>query len=344
MTTALVRPPRLRPGDLVAIVNPSLALPGAPGTTMLEPAVRGLEAAGLRVRIMPHVGERWTSPEAPQPALAGSDEARADDFNTALRDPAVRMLVTAWGGGGADRLLRTRLIDWAALAADPKLLCGFSDFSHLGLAALRQAGVVTIDGPSAGQWAAGPDEPMLAQALRVLTEPRAAGLLPAAPEWYATQLPPGGSGPATRARPGGTRTLRPGTARARLVATLPNVLLTLVELGLAPSLVGAIWCLDSYRAQPAQVAEWLEALHAHGVLDGLAGLVVARPWPSSTSPQGPSLDDVLLATTAELRPAPPVLADADTGHTWPKWTLPNGVLAELDSAAGRLMLLEPAVT
>jgi muramoyltetrapeptide carboxypeptidase LdcA involved in peptidoglycan recycling len=184
---------------------------------------------------------------------------------------------------------------------------------------------------------------MLAQARRVLMEPAAAGALPEAAEWYATQLPPGGSGPTMRARPGGARVLRPGVARGRLVATLPSVLLTLVELGLAPSLEGAIWCLDSYRTPPARVAEQLAALGARGALDGLAGLVLARPWPSSAAPEGPSLDEVVLRATARMGPGPPTLADADTGHTWPKWTLPNGVLVELDSAAGRLTLLEPAV-
>lgn len=344
--TAPMRPPRLRPGDLVAVVNPSLALPGAPDAGWLAPAVRGLEAVGLRVRIMPHVGGRWRPPAAAPgaPALAGSDEERAEDINAALGDPAVRLLVAAWGGGGASRLLRPGLIDWAALAADPKPLCGFSDFAHLGLAALTRAGVMSLDGPSAGQWAAGPDEPMVAQAWALLTQPRAYGPLPAAETWFATQLPPRAPGaPAARARAGGSRPLRAGLARGRLLAAMPELLLGLTEQGLAPSLAGAIWCLDSYRASSEQVGEWLTALRTRGALEGLAGLVLARPWPSSQPAAGPTLDEVALAATADLVPAPPVLADADIGHTWPKWTLPNGIMAELDAGAGRLTLLEAAV-
>jgi len=339
-----VRPPRLRPGDLVMIVNPSRALPGPDA---LLPAVRGLEARGLRVRLGVHVSERWTPPaEAGQPAapaLAGRDEARAADLNAAFADPAVRLVLAAWGGGGAARLLRPGLIDWPALARDPKLLCGFSDFAHLGLVAHHWLGLVTFDGPSAMQWAAPPGEPMLDQAWAVLSAAAPFGPLPAAETWYASQFPPAAPGaPPVRARAGGRRWLRPGRAAGRLVAAMPAILLHLHKRGLAPSLAGAIWCLDSYRDPPARVAEWLTALRQRGALDGLAGLVVARPWPGAAAPD-PDLDRAVLAATTGLRPAPPVLAAADTGHTWPKWTLPNGVQASLDSDADRFSVDEPAV-
>lgn len=332
-----VWPPRLRPGDLVMIVNPSQALPNPDA---LRLAIRGLTARGLRVRLGAHAGERWTPPAGP--ALAGTDEARAADLNTAFADPAVRLVLAAWGGGGAARLLRPGLIDWPALARDPKLLCGFSDFAHIGLAAHHCLGLVTLDGPSAMQWAAPPGEPMVDQAWAVLTAAAPFGPLPAAPAWYASQFPPAAPGvPPARARPGGRRWLRPGRAAGRLVAAMPAILLHLHTHGLAPSLAGAIWCLDSYRDPPAQVAAWLTALRQRGALDGLAGLVVARPWPSATA--AGALDQAVLAATADLRPAPPVLADADTGHTWPSWTLPNGVQASLDSTIDRFSLDEPAV-
>jgi muramoyltetrapeptide carboxypeptidase LdcA involved in peptidoglycan recycling len=342
-----ITPPRLRPGDGVAIVNPSLALPGADPLASLAPALHGLAATGLRPRLMPHVGQRWTPPElvgqSDAPALAGSDDERAADLNAALRDPDTRLVQAVWGGGGARRLLRPGLIDWAALAADPKLLCGFSDFAHLALAVHARLGLVTIDGPSAFQWAAAPSEPMIGQARAVLMEAAPFGPLPAAEIWYASQLPPGAPGtPPTRARPGGWRWLRTGTATGPLIAALPGVLLTLLDLGLAPSLAGAIWCLDSYRQTAAHLATDLAALRARGALDGLVGLVMARPWPGAGR-DAPALDDTVLAATANLDPAPPVLADADTGHTWPKWTLPNGVIATLESATDRFALAGAAV-
>ncbi|MCC6629379.1 MAG: LD-carboxypeptidase [Chloroflexi bacterium] len=346
MSAPFVRPPRLRAGDLVTIVNPSRALPGDEPLAGLHGAIAGLEQAGLRVRIGPHVGARWTPPAADgEPAgvmLAGRDEERASDLNAAFADPAVRLVLAAWGGGGADRLLRAGLLDWPALRRDPKLLCGFSDFAHVALAAHTQADLVTIDGPSALQWAAGPAEPMLVQALAVMGVAAATGPLSTADPWYASQVPPQSlRGLPARPRMGGRRWLRPGHATGRLVVASPRMLLALVEAGLAPTLDGALWCLDSYRDRADHLADTLGRLQARDRLSGLAGIVVARPWPSSDTPA--ALDAAVLAATAALVPPPVVLADADTGHSWPKWSLPNGVPATLDSATDRFAIDGAAV-
>jgi muramoyltetrapeptide carboxypeptidase len=329
------------------IVNPSLALPGDQPLAALHSGLMGLERAGLRARVAPHAGARWTPPAgadgAPALALAGTDEERAADLNAAFADPAVRLVLATWGGGGASRLLRPGLLNWAALRRDPKLLCGFSDFGHLALAARTQANLVTIDGPSALQWAAGPADPMIAQAWRVMTVAAPAGALPAADPWYASQVPPRAlRGLPARPRPGGRRWLRPGRATGHLVAALPRVYRTLARAGLAPSLAGAIWCLDSYRDSADQLAATLDELLHGGLLDGLAGVVVARAWPGSNP--AADLDAAVLAATAPLQPPPVVLTDADTGHTWPKWSLPNGVLATLDSDDDFVAIADAAVS
>ena len=345
---ALTRPPRARPGDLVAIVNPSLALPGDQPLAMLEATTRTLEGLGMRVRVMPHVGSRWTPPEpdtdgAARP-LAGSDEERAADLNAALADPEARVVMAVWGGGGAARLARAGLIDWSALARDPKILIGFSDFSHVLLNAHARLGLVTFDGPSALQWAAAADEPMLAQARAVLTRPEPHGPLQAATIWHASQFPPNvpGAMPTRPRDEPGWRWLRPGNASGRAVVAMPSIYTTLLDLDLAPSPRGAIWCLDPYRSSATEVEGWLTALVERGALDGLAGLVVARPWPSAGA--GAAMDEALLRATAHLTPAPPVLVDVDIGHTWPKWTVPNGVALSLDSERGRFSIDEAAVS
>lgn len=344
---ALLRPPRLRPGDLVAIVNPSLALPGDEPLARLNPTVAALQERGLRVRVMPHVGRRWQQSaldgRPPAAILAGTHEERAADLNAAFADPAVRLILAAHGGGGAAHLLEAQLIDWTLLAKDPKLLCGFSDFSHLALTAYQQLRLVTIDGPTALQWSAPAGEPMLEQALRMMMQPLAAGAIPANSPWYSAQLPPTTPGLAPlRARPGGWRWLRPGQATGPLIVAMPGILAHLVELGLAPSLAGAIWCLDSYRDHPDRLAERLSWLAARGWLEGLAGLVVSRAWNKTPGDQA-ALDRVILETTAGLAPPPPILADVDSGHTWPKWSLANGLLATLAAPLDRFTIDEAAV-
>lgn len=77
-----------------------------------------LESLGYRTRL------GW-SPGQATGFLAGSDETRAEDLNSAFNDPDVRGIVCAWGGYGAMRILP--LLDYAALRADPKRLFGYSD-------------------------------------------------------------------------------------------------------------------------------------------------------------------------------------------------------------------------
>ena len=76
---ALLRPPRLRPGDLVAVVATSGVVP----EDRLRAGVERLEAWGLGCGCREHVldGDRGSS------YLAGSDEDRAADFTAAWLDP-----------------------------------------------------------------------------------------------------------------------------------------------------------------------------------------------------------------------------------------------------------------
>ncbi|MBK5223163.1 MAG: LD-carboxypeptidase [Acidimicrobiia bacterium] len=60
---------------------------------------------------------------------AGRDDDRLADLNDAFLDREVRAIVTTRGGAGAYRI--ADLLDFGAAAADPKLLVGFSDITHL---------------------------------------------------------------------------------------------------------------------------------------------------------------------------------------------------------------------
>jgi muramoyltetrapeptide carboxypeptidase len=62
---------------------------------------RYFEEKGHRVKVAPNVLASFGF-------LAGTPQARADDFNLMLRDPAVRMILTSMGGTGAEHLLAGR--------------------------------------------------------------------------------------------------------------------------------------------------------------------------------------------------------------------------------------------
>ena len=129
----LLRPPRLEPGDVVAVVATSGVVP----EDRLRVGVERLTSWGLEVRVAPHVLGMPTRLSY----LAGSDEDRAADFTEAWLDPTVSAVWAARGGYGAQRMLD--LLDWRRLAeAEPRLLVGFSDVTALHQAMASRLGLV----------------------------------------------------------------------------------------------------------------------------------------------------------------------------------------------------------
>ncbi|MEO5509835.1 MAG: LD-carboxypeptidase, partial [Longimicrobiales bacterium] len=79
--------------------------------------------------------------------LAGSDDARAADLQSAIDDPQIDAIWALRGGYGAMRLLPR--LRFEALRAKPRAYIGFSDNTSVHLA-LALAGVVSFHAPHAG--------------------------------------------------------------------------------------------------------------------------------------------------------------------------------------------------
>jgi len=126
------KPARLRPGDTVGIVAPSSAWEGR---SELLRGIAGLEAWDLRVKLGDHVNDRHGY-------MAGRDEDRAADIHAMLADDEVRAIVCLQGGYGTPRLIP--LLDEAAFAENPKILCGYSDITTLHLAQSRWGDVISF--------------------------------------------------------------------------------------------------------------------------------------------------------------------------------------------------------
>jgi muramoyltetrapeptide carboxypeptidase len=96
-----------------------------------------LEGAGYRVHIAPHALDSTGY-------LAGPDECRAADLQSAFDDPEVAAIFCARGGYGCARLFP--YIDLDRMSQSRKLFVGFSDITTLHVA-LNRRGMPTIHGP-----------------------------------------------------------------------------------------------------------------------------------------------------------------------------------------------------
>ncbi|MEV4759469.1 LD-carboxypeptidase [Micromonospora sp. NPDC049559] len=284
------------------------------GPTRPERVARGVELLtgwGLRPVLAPHVYER-------QGYLAGDDATRAEDVNRAFADPEIRGVLCTRGGYGAQRMVDA--IDMAAVRRDPKVVAGFSDITALQLALWRGARLATVHGPGMA-W------------LDDRTPLRSAEALHAA--LTTTE-------PVTVARVETEETadvLVPGTATGPLIGG--NLCLIVSSLGTPdmPDLTGAILLVEDVAEAPYRVDRMLTQLRRSGALAKLAGVAVgqftncADEWPVSVA-------DVLTDRLGDL--GVPVLGGLPIGHGTGQLTVPVGVPATLDTAAGTLTV-SPAV-
>lgn len=302
------RPDRIRPGDTVGVVAPA----GVVDAERLERGVRVLEELGFRVVTGADVLARHAY-------LAGSDRVRCRDLERMLADPGIRLLMAARGGFGCQRLLPD--LDGTLRRRRPTPLVGFSDVTAL-LAAWVEAGALGIHGPMvAADLAAGLSAPSLEHLARLLGDPTYRWVVPV------------------------PVSVRPGRAQGRLVGGCLSVLATLVGTPWMPDVRGAILLLEDVAEPPYRLDRLLTHLRNAGVLDGPAGLVFgAMDGCPAQDGVGP-LDVVREAFAA----APyPVAFGAPAGHRTldtaiDHLALPLGLAAELDTAAGVLRALEPAV-
>lgn len=303
-----LRPPVLRPGDTVMLVSPS-------GPTRPERVARGIELLtgwGLRPVVAPNAYAR-------QGYLAGGDELRVADLNTAFADPEVRGVICTRGGYGAQRVVD--LIDMAAVRRDPKVVAGFSDITALQFALWRGARLAGVHGPGAA-W------------LDERTPPRSAESLHAA-------LMTTGPVTVTAGREEETYPVRvPGRAEGRLLGG--NLCLITASIGTPdmPDLTGAILLVEEVQEPPYKVDRMLTHLRRCGALDGIAGVAVGQ-FTECADGWDTSVNDVLSERLGDL--GVPVLGGLPIGHGVGQLTVPVGTPATLDTGTATLTIT-PAVT
>ena len=313
-----ILPPRLSPGATVALVAPSGPL------LERDDLVRAAElcrAMGYLPHLMPHAGDHYGY-------LAGRDEDRLADLNAALTDPQYDAVWCIRGGDGLNRIIQG--VDFAACARRPRPVIGFSDITVLLLALWRETGIVTFHGPIARtpmpnfqRW----------HFDRVLTSVAAAGTLGRPTVSPEVLVPTSGR----------IITVVGGQARGRLVGGNLTLVQALIGTPFEPDTTDAILFLEDVGEDLYRIDRMLAHLRLAGKFDRLAGVAIGRftEMNHHSASGALGLDQVLHTYFGER--GIPVAAGFPFGHIDDQWTLPVGVMAELDADAGELTLLEPAV-
>ena len=129
-----LKPPALKAGMTVGLIAPSGVVREE---NWLGDAVQGLEKWGYKVVVGESCSSRYGY-------LAGSDEVRAGDINRMFRDDRIDGIICIRGGYGATRI--QHMLDYEAIAANPKVFSGYSDITALSSAFLSKTGLISFHG------------------------------------------------------------------------------------------------------------------------------------------------------------------------------------------------------
>ncbi|MEA3012077.1 MAG: muramoyltetrapeptide carboxypeptidase [Sphingomonadales bacterium] len=313
------KPARLRRGDTVGLVEPAYFTPDAFDLDLVLETIR---AMGLVPKPAPNILSRYGY-------LAGRDEERAAQVNAMFADREVRAIFAVRGGWGSARILPH--LDFNLIRANPKLLIGFSDITALHLALAARTDCPSIHGPNAASaWGR-----LSWDSFRRLVFDAET------PTWET----PAGTDDRLAQRSGRVRTFRPGRASGPLIGGNLTVLSSLVGTPYLPSFDGALLFLEDTDEAQYRIDRMLTQLALAGILGRVAGVVfgqctdcIAR---NSSSIGGFTLSEVLDQHLAPL--GVPAFQGALFGHVENQFSLPVGVRAEIDAAAGTIRMLEPVV-
>lgn len=345
----MIKPAKLQPGDKVAAISLSW---GGPGTFphRYEAGKQQLQAEfGVEVVETPHALKEagW---------LHKNPKARADDLMQAFADPTIKAIFSTIGGDDSIRLLP--YVDLDVVRNNPKIFLGFSDATTTHLLCYK-AGLVSFYGPS------------------IMTEfAENCGILPYVAEHVRTTLfssePIGVIDPckdgwtvemldwADPENQSHKRKLTPSTGwkflqgkgihQGRLIGGCLDVLEFLRGTDFWPDASAwenAILFLEtSEDAPPPSALKYAMRSYASmGILKKLSGILFGRPGGNVPPEKFHEYDDVFRQVVVEEEGLSdlPIITHMDFGHTSPMFTLPYGVLAQINCDTQELSILENAV-
>jgi muramoyltetrapeptide carboxypeptidase len=315
----LIKPPRLREGDLIGLIAPA----GHTSDASIARSVAHIEELGFKVMLGEHLREVHGN-------YAGTVEQRLADLHAMFANPAVKAIWCIRGGSGAISLLER--IDYRLIRANPKILLGYSDITALHLALLRHAGLVTFHGPVASST---PSSYSTEHMLAVLMDPVPRYTIPMAME---------NARRAAEEPHYGIRTVHAGTATGRLIGGNLSMVAALAGTPYAADFHDSLAYIEEVNEAPYRIDRWLTQLDLAAGLQHAAGVIIGI-----CDNCGPGHEDISLTLdeTLDIHLQPlrvPAVTGYSIGHIRNQFTLPVGLRATLDTERQTITLLEAAVT
>ncbi|TGB05349.1 S66 family peptidase [Halobacillus salinus] len=299
-------PKKLTKGDEVRVISPAETLSIiAPDQQRL--AVQRLESLGL------HVSFSTYSDGDP------SIQERVHDIHEAFSDPNVKGIITTIGGFNSNRLLHH--LDYELIRKNPKIFCGFSDITVLSNAIYKKTGLITYSGPHFSSFGMKRGIEYTLEYFEKAFMNEDPFVIEAADHW-SNDLWYMDQGNRTFHPNEGCKVIHPGEASGVVIGGNLCTLNLLQGTPFMPSLAGKILFLeDDEMTFPETFDRDLQSLLHQPGFEKVKGLVIGK-FEKKSEMDYDSLRRIIDAKD-ELASIP-ILAEANFGHTTPRFTFPIG--------------------
>ena len=302
-------PKKLSKGDTIGVCAPAGAIKH---TSEIDDFTHVLENLGFKVKMSPNVGGRFGY-------FSGTDEERAEDFMTLIKDDSISGIFFIRGGWGAARILEH--LDFDVIRDNPKVIMGFSDITTLLNVITTKCDLITFHGPGGNSswntYSVDYIKRLLMKAENVTFENHQEDPI--------------------------IKTLSPGKAFGELFGGNLSVLSGLMGSEYIPNLEGKILFLEDVMEEPYRIDRMLTQLRLASVFDQAEGIVLGafRKCVPEEPEYSFTLEEVFEQHFKGFNK--PVFSGAQFGHTKNKFTLPVGAEVEIDAEKGTIQMLGAAV-
>lgn len=231
----MICPPKLVPGDTIALVSPAKAI----DASYIDFAKAYFEKQGFIVLVSPNAAGEFRY-------FSGTDQQRASDLQWAIDHPDVKAIICNRGGYGAIRLFD--LVNWANLLREPKWILGFSDITNFNCLGIR-LGIETAHTTMPLNFRENSPE-SLESLMHVLNGTE---------NEYTWEANPSN---------------KPGTATGTVVGGNLSILYSLLGTPYSPDYEHAILFIEDIGEQIYHIDRMLNAFKLAGVFDRISGLII----------------------------------------------------------------------
>lgn len=301
---------RLKPGDTIGLISPA----GAESPDKIKESIKYIEGLGFNIKEGKHIYKRLGY-------LAGDDNDRTEDLMNMFCDKDVHMILCVRGGYGTMRILPN--IDFDVIRQNPKIFAGFSDITTFLNIIYQKCGLTTFHSPMCNSNLL--DKYTLESFLNTLMH----GYKP-----YIIKNPDNISTKCFSSE---------ASVSGELVGGNLSLICSTIGTPFEIDTKGKILFIEEVGEEPYKVDRMLTQLLLCGKLDKCSGIILGQ-FTNCELPhyeRSLTLDEVIQDRILSLNK--PTITNIQSGHSYPKITLPIGAKIRMNCIEGIIEVLESVV-